>query len=129
MSKGKQVIYCMLINFEKLKTKFLGKNIINYQEIDSTQDEIWRLINNQMIENGTIVIADLQTKGRGTHGRIWYTDESNNIAFSFFIQMNCNIRNLNGITREIAEKIVEVFYKKYGIKLDIKEPNDIMYKR
>ena len=27
----------------------------------------------------------------GTHGRIWHTDERNNIAFSFYIKSNCDI--------------------------------------
>lgn len=64
----------------------------------------------------------------GTHGRKWHTDEKNNIAFSFFIETNCEIDKLEGITTEIAETIVELFRKLYHISLDIKFPNDIVYK-
>lgn len=63
----------------------------------------------------------------GTHGRKWYTDENNNIAFSFLIEANCEIERLEGITLEIAETIVEVFKKLYNISLGIKFPNDIVY--
>lgn len=66
--------------------------------------------------------------GNGTHGRKWHTDESNNIAFSLFIETNCEIESLEGITIEIAETIVEVFRKLYDISLEIKFPNDIVYK-
>ncbi|MCI8832667.1 MAG: biotin--[acetyl-CoA-carboxylase] ligase [Clostridia bacterium] len=113
---------------KKLKTNFLGRNIIYYKEIDSTQCEIWRLIKNRNILNGTLVISEIQTKGKGTHGRIWHTDEKGDIAFSFFVQMDCNITKLEGITIEIAKIINEIIEEQYNIKLEIKEPNDIVYR-
>lgn len=110
-----------------LKTNFLGRNISYYKEIDSTQNQIWRLIEKRC-KNGTIVIADIQTKGKGTHGRVWHTDEKNNIAFSAFIEMNCDIKKLEGLTIKIAQIIVDIFKNNYGINLEIKEPNDIICK-
>lgn len=116
------------MNLKNLNTKFLGKNIIYYEEIDSTQEEIWRRIKNKEVKNGMIVIADLQTNGKGTHGRKWYTDQKHNIAFSFFIETNCTTAMLEGITIEITENIISVIEKLYNIKLEIKTPNDIVYK-
>ncbi len=49
---------------ENLNTKFLGKNIICYKEIDSTQLEIWRRLEKNTIKNGTIILADIQTRGK-----------------------------------------------------------------
>ena len=68
-----------------LKTKYLGRDFIFYNQIDSTQNEIFRRIENNNIKNGTLVMADIQTNGKGTHGRIWHTNETQNIAFSFYI--------------------------------------------
>lgn len=85
-----------------LKTNILAKNFIYYEQIDSTQEEIWRLIKANNIKNGTLVMSELQTKGKGTHGRIWHTDEKNNIAFSFYLEMNCNIEKIEGLTLEMA---------------------------
>ncbi|MFR3783552.1 MAG: hypothetical protein ACLTXR_07285 [Clostridia bacterium] len=48
-------------------------------------------------------------KETGTHGRIWHTDEANNVALSFFIETNCNIEKLEGITIEIAEIVIRYF--------------------
>lgn len=110
-----------------LKTKFLGRNTIFYNEIDSTQSEIWRLLENGTIINGTLVFADIQNKGIGTHGRVWHTDEANNIAFSFFMKMNCDIQKLDGLTLQIANIIVDIFKEQYGIDLFIKNPNDIVF--
>ena len=111
-----------------LRTEFLGKKSIFYKEIDSTQSEIWRLIKNNNIQNGTLIMADIQTNGKGTHGKIWHTDEAKNIAFSFYVNTECKIDNLEGVTIEIATLLVNIFKEKYNIKLDIKEPNDIIYK-
>ena len=71
----------------KIESKDLGQDgfkVIHYKTIDSTQKEIWRRVKNGTIENKTIVIADIQTSGIGTHGRTWHTDEENNIAFSVY---------------------------------------------
>lgn len=103
-------------------------NFIFYKEIDSTQNEIWRLIQKNKIKDKTLVMADIQKSGKGTHGRIWHTDEIKNIAFSLYIQTNCKSHKLEGITIEIAQIIVQIFKEKYGIELDIKKPNDIMCK-
>lgn len=115
------------MQLENLKTNYLGKEFIYYKEIDSTQDEIWRRIKNNNIKNGTIIMADLQTKGKGTHGRIWHTDEAENIAFSLYIKTDCNVKKVEGITIKIAEILVRIFKQKYNIQLDIKKPNDIMF--
>lgn len=111
----------------RLTTKFLGRNVIYYPEIDSTQLEVWRRLEEGNIENGTIIMAEKQTKGKGTHGRKWYTEEANNIAFTFFLEANCKVRKLEGITVMIAKILVQVFQELYRIDLEIKFPNDLVY--
>lgn len=49
---------------QDLNTKFLGRKLIYYQEIDSTQLEVWRRIEKNTIKNGTIILADIQTNGK-----------------------------------------------------------------
>lgn len=108
-------------------TKFLGRKRIYYPEIDSTQNEIDRRIQQGTIENGLVVIAGRQTQGKGTHGRVWHTDNEGDIAVSVYIETNCKTQVLEGLTKEIAEILVQIFWEKYHIQLDIKEPNDLMY--
>lgn len=115
------------MQLKNLTTNFLGKTILYYPEIDSTQLEVWRQVEKGIISNGTIILADKQTNGKGTHGRKWYTDEENNIAFTFLIEADCEIHKLEGITIEIAKTWVEVFQKLYNICLKIKFPNDLVY--
>ena len=115
------------MQLKNLTTNFLGKNSFFYKRIDSTQDEIWRRLKKGKIKNGTLIMADIQENGRGTHGRVWHTDEENNIAFSFFIESNCNINKLDGLTTDIAETILNILKAQYKIELEIKKPNDIVY--
>lgn len=49
---------------QDLNTKFLGRKLIYYQEIDSTQLEVWRRIEKNTIKNGTIILADIQKNGK-----------------------------------------------------------------
>ena len=98
---------------KEIKTKILGKTCIEFSEINSTQKYIHSQIKENNIKNGTVVIADVQTDAIGTHGRKWYTNK-NNIAFSLYMEINKNVKKLEGL--------------KYNIKLEIKEPNDLMYK-
>lgn len=62
----------------------------------------------------------------GTHGRVWYTNDGNNIAFSIYCKANCKAKQIEGMTIEIAKTIVEVFETWYSIKLEIKYPNDLV---
>lgn len=109
---------------ENLKTQRLGRHYIHYEQIDSTQKEIWRRIDNNEIVDGLLIRADSQTSGIGTHGRTWYTT-TNNITFSFYIELNCNIEKIKRITTEIANVIISIMKKKYNIRVDIKLPNDL----
>lgn len=116
------------MNIEKIKkanTKYIGKEIIYYEEVDSTQDEAKKMIESG-IENGTIIIADNQTKGKGTKGRTWYSGKSKNIAMTIIIYTNCKIQKLDGLTVKIAQALVDSIRELYSIELSIKKPNDII---
>ena len=116
----------MLVNIEKIKsakTKFIGKELEYFDEIDSTQAEAKR--NVEKYKNGTVIIADMQTAGRGTHGRVWHT-KTDNIAMTIILKPEINISKLEGFTVAIAEKIQQAIKELYGIELEIKLPNDLL---
>ena len=51
------------MKLEGLTTKILGRNIKYFEQIDSTQLEILRKIENKTIKNGEIIISQIQTEG------------------------------------------------------------------
>ena len=114
------------MEFKNLKTKFLGRNMLHFEVIDSTQKYIKEnLIKN--MPNGTIVIADTQSSGIGTQGRKWFTGDNNeNIAMSFVLYPETDIKKFSNLTKLIAECIINTVKKLYGYELKIKVPNDII---
>ncbi len=69
----------------KLNTEFLGRNFIYIEEIDSTNKFLFNKENNQNI-NGTVVLAEKQTQGKGRKDRVWYSAPESNLTFSLLIK-------------------------------------------
>lgn len=104
------------------------KEKIYYEKIDSTQLECWRLANDGKIQSGTMIIADIQTAGIGTHGRVWHTSEKGNIALSMYFKTNnLKISAIKDLPVKIAYFIAEKISLIYKVNLDIKYPNDLMW--
>ena len=120
--------WIMKLNLEEIKnkltTKYLGRTIYYYEEINSTQDIVKENVNNYC--NGSYIVTDKQTNGKGTHGRVWYDNGYENICGSFILFPNCNANKIKDITIIIAESMIETIKKLYDIELQIKYPNDII---
>ena len=111
-----------------LKTKIIGRNLIFFEEIDSTQTEAKKLAD-KGIENGTVVLTNYQMDGIGTHGRKWYSKKGDNISFTLILYPKCSIKNLENITIDIAKCMIDAINDVCSKKLDIKKPNDIIYNK
>lgn len=108
-----------------LKTKYLGRNLIYFETIDSTQKQLKALENPK---NGTIIVADSQISGIGTQDRKWFTGAGKNIAMSFVLLPNCKLQKIQNLTVCIAECMINALKNLYKIELSIKIPNDIYYR-
>ena len=108
-----------------LKTDVIAKNIKYYKKIDSTQI-LARKMAEEKTQNGTMVISEIQEKGIGTHDRKWYSENEKNILFTIIIYPKCKLNNLKTLTVDIAKCMIDSVKNLYGIKLEIKDPNDIM---
>ena len=53
-----------------------------YEKVDSTMDEARRLLKSGQIEDTAFVVANCQTSGRGTRGKIWSSPEKAGIYLS-----------------------------------------------
>ena len=112
-----------------VKTKIIGKNVKYFKEISSTHiyaKELVINIKNKEKNKSVVVIADKQTNGIGTKGRNWYTGSGKNIAMTIILNPKCKIKQLENLTFEIAESMQKAIWDLYNIKLEIKEPNDLM---
>lgn len=108
-----------------LSAKVIGSKIIYYNELDSTQKEIRRLAE-EKVENGTLVLANYQTNGVGTHDRFWISQKGMNATFSLLLYPKCRVNDLDMLTYDIANCIIETIKEISGYTLEIKRPNDII---
>lgn len=115
------------MNLEYLKsarTKKIGKKIEFYEEINSTHT--YAKENIEKLDDGTVILADKQTAGKGTKGRKWYTGSGLNIAMTIVLKPSCELNKISTLTVDIA-KIVKYSIKElYNYELEIKQPNDLM---
>jgi len=103
----------------------IGKKIIKYQEIDSTNDEARRLIN-QGAPEGTVIITEAQTKGRGKPGSGWFSPPGYGIYLSVILRPFKNPNDLSSITIIGANAVVGAIAKLSGFEAQIKPPNDVL---
>lgn len=109
---------------EILETNYIGKKIIHYDTIDSTNKVAKNLAYNGA-ETGTVIISEEQTLGRGRLGRNWSSPKGKTISMSIILKPN--------IPTVIAPKAtilgaaaVYCGLEDMGIHTQIKWPNDII---
>lgn len=98
--------------------------IEKFKQIKSTHTYLKE--NNNKYTETTVILADEQTGGIGTKGRSWHTGSNKNIAMSIIYRPQKEVKELEGLTLEIAKRIQKAISKNYNIKLTIKKPNDLM---
>ncbi|MFK6999826.1 biotin--[acetyl-CoA-carboxylase] ligase [Flavobacterium oreochromis] len=101
--------------------------LIKLNAIDSTNDFLKKLSQNQYLENFTVVTAQSQWKGKGQMGSNWVTEKDKNLITSILIKkiINTNI-TIFDLNITVAVTIKEALEKYEIPDLSIKWPNDIM---
>ena len=99
--------------------------ILKFKSVTSTNDVAITLIQEEKKEIGC-VYADIQTKGRGTHGRKWISDEGNLFGTLFFpLKSNYPAFNeFSTINPVILSNVIENYCEKKNISF--KWPNDVL---
>ncbi len=109
---------------KQLNTNFVGKLIYFYPSVTSTMEVAKKLAREGATE-GTIVIADQQTSGKGRLGRTWLSPDSN-LAMSIILHPPLNF--LPKLIMIASVAVVRAIKDVTGIKAQIKWPNDVMIK-
>ncbi|MHC4075670.1 MAG: biotin--[acetyl-CoA-carboxylase] ligase [Planctomycetota bacterium] len=106
-----------------LKTRVIGKEIIIYESISSTNDAAAEYAKNRK-NNGLVIFAEEQTAGRGRSANKWFSNKYESILCSIVLtksKLNSELLSL-GCAVAVAEAIGTVG----GKEAKIKWPNDIM---
>jgi len=106
-----------------LSTKILGQKIHSYQSIGSTNNTAWQLAE-QGAPEGTLVVAERQTAGRGRLGRSWYSPPRVGLWFSLVLRPEVQPSQAPGISLLTALALSQTIQSNCGIEAKIKWPND-----
>ena len=105
-----------------LTTRFIGQNVIYYPSVTSTND-IARQQALAKAPEGTAVIADRQTTGRGRLKRAWVSPKGN-IAVTIILYPAR--KNLQFLTMLASLAVMHCIEKTTGLKCRLKWPNDVL---
>ncbi|RYM06390.1 biotin--[acetyl-CoA-carboxylase] ligase [Sporolactobacillus sp. THM7-7] len=109
-----------------LETETIGQNIYFYETIGSTQKQALRLAD-EGAEDGTVVITNFQSAGRGRLGNTWQSARGTNVAMSLILRPDLPIEETPQLTLLTAVAVADTIERQAGIHCGIKWPNDILY--
>jgi len=107
-----------------IDTKIIGKKIIHFESVNSTNLFAKKLIKDG-VEEGTIVVADVQSSGRGRKDRTWSSPKGG-LWFSVILFPKMPPENGMLITMAISISIVEGIKEITNLDSVIKWPNDVL---
>lgn len=107
-----------------LDTEIVGKDIFYFKSITST-NIFAKQIAEKGINEGAIVIADVQTHGRGRKNRIWFSDNGG-LWFSIILRPKILAERGMFLTMVASISIAKAIKEISSINPVIKWPNDIL---
>ena len=108
-----------------LKTKWIGKTIHHFHTLDSTNSKAYQLALDGA-EEGEVVVAESQEKGRGRLGRQWFSPPFLNLYLSVILRPKIPPHQASLITLMAAIATADAIQKFSGFLPLIKWPNDIL---
>lgn len=108
-----------------LNTKVIGKEVLYFDTVDSTNNKL-RLLALEGAEEGTVVIADEQSGGKGRRGHVWSSPKSTGLWMSVLLKPDITPQEASRITLVAGLSVCQGINALLGINSGIKWPNDIL---
>lgn len=108
-----------------LKTEWIGRNYLYFSQLDSTNTYA-KTLSMGGFQNGTVIVAEQQTDGRGRRGKSWQDLRAQNLAISILLKPDLPIENIAKITILAAQAVCSVLRETFFVDAKIKWPNDII---
>ena len=108
-----------------LNTKFVGRKVYYFDNVSSTMDIAMQLAAKGAAQ-GTIVLAESQSKGRGRLNRGWISPKYKGIYLSLILRPDILPNDAPILTLLAAVSACEAIKDSCGIDCYIKWPNDIL---
>ncbi|WP_239614215.1 biotin--[acetyl-CoA-carboxylase] ligase [Cohnella mopanensis] len=109
----------------KLRTKQFGRQLHVMDVVSSTQDELRKLAEQGAAE-GTLVIAEQQTNGRGRMGRHWVSPAGKGVWMSLLLRPPVPLQWTPQLTLLAAVALSRAISRVVPLEIGIKWPNDLL---
>jgi BirA family biotin operon repressor/biotin-[acetyl-CoA-carboxylase] ligase len=106
-------------------TKKIGHELFFYDSVPSTNMVAMELAS-QGCPDGTVVISDAQTAGKGRLGRSWSSPPGKNLYMSIVLRPGISPRDATALTLLAAVACASVLRRFASIPVSIKWPNDLI---
>jgi BirA family biotin operon repressor/biotin-[acetyl-CoA-carboxylase] ligase len=108
-----------------LPSKTLNQSLFIFEELNSTNTFALELAKNPTPQ-GTVVLADSQTAGRGRLQRSWFSPKGANIYGSLAFSFNSPIQTIGWVPLMAGIAIAQAIEDHVEIGITLKWPNDIL---
>lgn len=103
-----------------------GSQEFNLSEVDSTNNFAATLISDQLCQNGAVIMADYQSKGKGQRGNTWIANKGENLILSL-VYMPDNLSVVEQIKLNWCASLAIIsLLTDFEIHATVKWPNDIL---
>lgn len=104
------------------------RKIIHLEETESTNSYLKELLKSEQLADGSIVVADFQTGGRGQMGNSWFSSKGDNLLFSILLYPTEILANEQFVLSRITSLAIKNTLDQFTDDIRIKWPNDIYWK-
>lgn len=109
----------------RLNTEIIGKQILTYTSVSSTNDTA-KLLAVEGAAEGTVVVAETQTSGKGRQGKKWVSPAGQGLWMSVILRPTLKVGDMPLVALAAAVAVERAIARASGLQAGIKWPNDVV---
>jgi BirA family biotin operon repressor/biotin-[acetyl-CoA-carboxylase] ligase len=107
-----------------LQTQFIARRLHAYDTVSSTND-VAKALALKGAQEGTVIIAETQTGGRGRMDREWFSPNGG-LWFSIILKPKAKAKEVSKITLTVGLAIAKALKRQFNLNVELKWPNDVL---
>lgn len=112
---------------DDLNTKTIGRNLVIHDELPSTNDTAWQMIEaDDDLPDGTVIVTEHQTAGRGRMGNAWHSARGLGLWLSVVLKTHVPPDKMAHITAMASLALANMLQQFVYLPGEIKWPNDVI---
>lgn len=108
-----------------LATRIIGRTVLVYPSVTSTNTVV-KTMAAEGADEGLVVLAEVQSAGRGRHGRRWEAPPGSSILMSVLFRPELPAEDAGWLTMLVSLAAIDAIREVTGLEAAIKWPNDIL---